>query len=59
MRERKRKAGTRRGVARGKRRSRCRRRSSLREDLDEETEHLGHVELYVLEVEKVLVVFLL
>ena len=33
--------------------------SSFREDLVEKTEHLGHVKLYVLEVEKVLVVFLL
>ena len=34
-------------------------RSSFSEDLVEETKHLGNVQLYVLEVEKVLVVFLL
>lgn len=34
-------------------------RSSFREDLVEQTKHLGHVELHVLKVEKMLVVFLL
>ena len=40
-------------------RERGRRRSSLRENLVEETQHLGHVELDVFEVQEVLVVFLL